>query len=155
VRESLSNQPRELTRINSENKRIESEKQKIYTPAMLALDQKKRAYADGALAVGDYLSALSQIAAPDSFRSVAWFIDVWKLEKSLDFDKAERERAHFMSRLVEKINKPSLDALVRQGIALRSGALSTPAYYRLVKDVAKKVGMPLSAEIPAPVKTVN
>ncbi len=144
VKASLAKQQAELASIDIEKAKLEREKQKIYSPQMLAVDQKKRAYTDGSLAVGDYLLGLSQIVAAEKYPNVASFLKVWKLEKSLDFDRAERERAHFMSRLVQKIDRASLDELVRQGTALRSGATTVPAYYQLVKTVAAKSGASLS-----------
>ena len=145
VRAALAQQKNQLARIEEDKIELQNRKQRIYSPAMLTLDRKRSGYQGGTINIGDYLSSLSSIGTyAVTTPTISLFLKTWKLEKELNFAKAERERTQFLSELVGKLNKPDLDLLIQQSVALRSGAASYPDYYRLLKATATKAGMSLS-----------
>ncbi len=145
VREALGQQKERLARIEKEQLQLQRKKQNVYSPTLLVLDQKWRDYHDGELSIGDYLSALTPAVHPSSsYPNISLFLKTWTLEKTLNFDKAERERNEFLSRLVEKLDKSEMARLVEQSAALRSGAVTYPDYYQLLKETGAKAGLSLS-----------
>lgn len=145
VREALSIQKTQLARIQREKAQLQHKKQGVYSPAMLSLDEKWRGYQEGTINVGDYLTNLTSISEPSpSIPTISQFLRTWALEKSLNFDRAERERNQFLSQLVSKLSRSDLEQLVQQSVALRSGAITYPDYYHLLKETAIKAEVQLS-----------
>lgn len=146
VRAALPQQKNHLAHIEKENSRLQLKKLSLYSPALLALDQKRRGYHEGTVNMGDYLSHLNAnvSASLADFPNIALFMKTWPLEKTLNFDLAEQERDRSLAQLVGKLSPSEQNGLIQQSLALKSGVLPYPNYYRLIQETANKVGISLS-----------
>ncbi|MFN0118498.1 MAG: hypothetical protein ACKVQC_09440 [Elusimicrobiota bacterium] len=161
IKKALPLQNEELKVIDLEKNILGIQKEKVYSPQLLELDQKWESYQNGNLSIGDYLTALTltlsegiiEIGVPSPFRervrvrvpeSISLFLKTWQLEKTLNFEKAERERNQFLSQLVEKLNKSDFDFLMAQSQLLRMGEMAYPDYYAWLKKMALDHGVSLN-----------
>jgi len=145
VRAALHQQKEKLGALEKSKTRLQLKKQSAYTPTLLALDQRWRAYQDGSLNLGDYLGFLkSQFPAEGAYPTLSLFLKTQSLETSLNFEKAERERNRFLTMLVDKLNKTELNQLVERSVDFRSGGLTYPDYYHTLKETAGRAGIQLS-----------
>lgn len=158
VRAALPLQQQSIARVEKEKAALWKEKASLYSPQMLDLDAKTAAYHAGTLNVGDYLVTLERLnpgpalngSSRETLRddgkysSIKLFASTWRLEQSIDFDKADRERAQFVKALVNKLSNSDQERLLDASAALRAGSLAYPDYYRRLKQTAEKAGVSLS-----------
>ncbi len=97
VRAALAEQPARLKEIEDGRRSIAARKPKVYSPALLAMDAEWSAYHAGDRHIADYISYLGKILAPAKHPQVALFLDTWKLENTLDYARAEKEREQILA----------------------------------------------------------
>ncbi|OVE76301.1 hypothetical protein BVX98_06260, partial [bacterium F11] len=142
VHSALLQQKKKLAHLQKEERQHQAEKQDVYSTELMVLDQKWQSYHNGDLGLGDYLTYITQqVKVPSSYSHISLFLKTWALENSIHIHKADRERTHFLSLLIERLSKKELDTLLDNSVALRSGLIPYPDYYRFLKETAAKAGV--------------
>jgi len=136
--------------LSAEATRLSTAKQIVFTPALNAIDAATSAYESGEKGLGDHLEFLSGIGAlelmPAAAQTVAHrFLDAWRLERRLDFDRADRERRAALEKLVSKLSKVEIDGLVSLSLGYRDGSLTFGAYHRAISGLLESKGVSLAA----------
>lgn len=141
-REAHPRLPAEKDRLARRRAELESAKRATYHPALLAFDQKTRAYHEGKDRLGEYARALSQ-PAPTKHPALAAFLETLAMEESLDYARVEAERARVLEALGRALPADALEKLVAAGIALRSGEWGTADFYASLKDFCREASVDL------------
>lgn len=134
-----------LRRVAAEKVVFDQEKSRLFSPELQKVDAAVEAYRSGRSSLGEYAHALISPALdgiPPPL-SVTQFQTVLSMEKSLDFQEVERERAALIDRLVGRLNKVQIDGLRVQSLAYRSGQLRYATFYSYLKDLCQQSGISL------------
>ncbi|MFH1459541.1 MAG: hypothetical protein ABIG64_04120 [Candidatus Omnitrophota bacterium] len=118
-------------------------KSKIYNEALKQVDQKQIAFETGNMQLNDYaLFLLEQmeelkikIKEAENFNRLTKAI---KLEKSIDFTKAEAERTSLLTELTNILPEEDIRTLLDKGMAYKNERISASVYLQFVKDLALK-----------------
>lgn len=104
-------------------------KRAVFSPILSRFDEAIEAYHTGSASLAQYVSALATHSS-DIPSAVADFKCALDLEKSLDFDRVERERTEILSTLLGRLNKENRDNLLTDAIAYRAGRLGYADFYK-------------------------
>jgi hypothetical protein len=125
---------------------LDLEKTRIFTPELKALDSAVDAYRSGQLGLGDYVDALTNpsfgIETPSSIRK---FQKTLAMEKTLDFNQVERERADVIGHLVKKLTRLEMEELTRQSVAYRSSQVRYGDFYSYLQGLCHRTGISLES----------
>lgn len=111
------------------------------SPALRALDAARAEREDGRLSVGDYVGRLAA-AAPDAVPPMTRaFLEALRLEASLDFDRAESERASVLSALAGRLNESEKNRLIEWSVAFRLGKVRHAAYHDFLRALCARRGV--------------
>ncbi len=122
---------------------LEAEKSQAFNPDLKAFDDQMASYRAGSLSWGDYIFELAR-RVPDLAASVQAYATALKMERGLNFNQVERERAQFIAELVPKMRPAEKDELASRGAAFRSGALTPADFCGTLKDLGARHGVALS-----------
>jgi phosphoenolpyruvate carboxykinase (GTP) len=130
---------------------LDALKRAVYGPELMDFDQKARAYAEGASGLRDYLEGL--VGGPvraagltlDGVPQVASFLKVCRAEDSVDFARAERERASLIGALTERLDEKQMSALVAASLDYRLRRIGFADYYGRLRRAAESRGVRLAA----------
>jgi hypothetical protein len=120
---------------------------KTLSPALKALEASVQSFHEGGSLV-DYAEGMESARKASGLapvRELSSFLSLSSREKSLDFDKAEKERSTLVERLTESLPRERLSALTAQAAALRSGAMSQSAFFRALAPFCREAGVSLAA----------
>ncbi len=139
VKESLVAKSALMEKINQQSEGFEREKLRVFSGVLAQFDQKSRAYESGDLSLGEYVSFLlrakSQPPLPLSHPLVQ-FTHLWAMEKSLNVASAERERNDFLKILVSRLPRETLESLLAETTAVKSGMRTLADYHRHLEAMA-------------------
>jgi len=144
VKKSLPKQENQLKKVQILKNGLNKQKLTIYTPEMRDLDQKLEARAKGKLPLSDFLTYIVSISGSsldEGSLNISLFLEATKLEKSLDFKAAERQRTQVLSEIVRVLEKAELEKLVERSLAFRQGYINYADFYRILKETAKRSGI--------------
>ncbi len=139
---------RERTNLQDRAQRLEktlqSEKNTAFNSSLREFDQRVAAYhaKDGNL--GDYAEAVAQHVAsvPDC---VSTFLKAVRLEKSLNFDRVEAERARLLEQLVRRMSAQDSRELMAKSAAFRQGLINHAQFYAELKELCDRIGVSLAS----------
>lgn len=133
-------------RIESLARAVDVQKPAIYNTALLAFDRVASGYHLGQTNFEEYLRAL--VSEPDflprTHVQVARFWDALSLEKALDFDRVENERAQLLAALSSKLSSSDLRGLTDTALAYRAGRLSHARLCEHISRLCRAHGVALS-----------
>lgn len=144
-RRSTSSRTNARFQAASRRRRLEARKKQVFNDQLLAFDRSVSAYHADHLSFGGYVEALFTEGVPTRFAHAARFMDALRMEKSLDFDRVEKERARLIEELVRRLPRKDMDALLRLSVAYRMGAVSHTGYYKDLARLCRANGVNLSA----------
>jgi hypothetical protein len=115
---------------------LAEQKKKIFSPELRRFDDFRTAYHQGKMNLDAYVK---QLASVDDVSDPALqrFLAASRMEKSLDFNKVESERAHVLGILIRTLNKSEQQDLMTQSLAYRVGRLGFGAYYAELKHLCE------------------
>jgi radical SAM superfamily enzyme YgiQ (UPF0313 family) len=107
---------------------------------------KKQLHLESSISVSVYWKFLQQVSerndiSSDDAVTLRSFMQLVKLEKSIDFDKATEGRKKIINNLIKEMNSVEIEALVKRTLAFEEGRLAKPVYYRQLLEEAKEAGM--------------
>jgi hypothetical protein len=131
---------RALTSLKQE---IEVQK-KHYNPSLAAFDSKTTGFEEGRIGLADYALILNSIR-PAKSPNLKFLVEASQLEKTLDIKKTELERERFLKALLVRISPLETTALLDMSAGFKTGSFSYGDYYRKLKELSKKFGVPLTS----------
>ncbi len=130
-------------RLKNKRRRLAEQKGKELNEALKKFDAHRAAYEDGTLAFGDYIKWLASDDASNEL-VINQFLAAYQIEKRLDFERVERERARVVEQLAQKLDTSDLNSLLAQSVAYRLGKISYAGYYGWIKTFMTRAHLSLS-----------
>jgi len=124
--------------------KLESEKARTYTPALLAFDRAVENHHRGALPLGAYVKTLAAAQPLADNPQARKFLAALNIEASLNFSRVERERKLLLEALLARLDAAAVNALVQQTLAYRAGDIAHGAFFQSLADLCRGRGVPLS-----------
>jgi hypothetical protein len=126
-----------LTALSNEADRT---RETIYSPALMALDDHRRAYLSHRESLGDYVPALWSALKSNkkAYPQVALLVKLLAQERTLDFKEVERQRVRLAEVLAQRLAPGDLDRLVKASLAYRSGRQTAGAYQKHLATVCRQ-----------------
>lgn len=117
----------------------ENLKTKLYSKALKDLDEKRIGFKQERVRLTDYIKYLNDLAKVkkidlSSYKNYKNLIDSVELEKTIDFNAVEKERADVIDLLSKKITKDDLNELLTKSVDFKSGKLTQVQYHTYLKD---------------------
>jgi hypothetical protein len=147
-RASLSDPEKTQKAIDLLDRGINILKEKLYSPELLDLDLKTRAYVKGALGFKEYLeylvkSALAKSLPTESFPGVSLFKKAMQEEEGIDFKKANSDRNTLVQELGKRFSKKENEELTLKMLAFSADRISQKVFYEYLtgKAAALRVDM--------------
>jgi len=141
---------RARTILFEEGKRLARQKLQSYHPKLIELDSLYSRYLDGRLDMGEYLTALLDRTSDSEETSklkqngdVANFLKAYRLEKSINFALAEKERRDVFKKLAQKLDNKGGAELIELTSLLRGGELTVAEFYRKLVSILSQYGFSL------------
>ncbi len=128
-------------------KAIKVEKQTVYSQELKDLDARMTAWHEGKAGMGETLAFLADQSGATpltGYPSLRLFLETYKLEKSIDFNRAERERNEFLGTLLRHISAADTNDLTSAGVALQSNQITHADFHRYLDTLAGKYGLSLA-----------
>ncbi len=127
----------------SEQTAINNEKQNSFNPELLKLDAIVGRYEAGEMGLGALLEHLdAQTETLNNFR------EAYRLEKTLDFGRVEKERLRVLERLTPKLSLLETDMLIQMSVEKQADRVQRGEYYTALKSLFARHGISLG-ETPA------
>jgi hypothetical protein len=119
---------------------------RVYSPALRALDDRRMAHLAKKESLGQYTVALWDAAADKKkFPNVALLVGVLAEEKRLDFKRVEAERQILIDTLVRVLAPAALDRLINESLRFRAGALTPARYFAFLQSFCRDHGVRLQS----------
>jgi hypothetical protein len=127
---------------------LADQKATIFNPELKNLDALVEGHRNGRVALGDYLKGLRD-AVPDRVPATGrQFLETLEAEEALDFTEVENQRTRLLTKLPDALTDTQERELIRDSLAYRAGQMRYADFYRRLKEVTARAGVPL-AEYPA------
>jgi membrane associated rhomboid family serine protease len=125
---------------------ISRRKKRVFNAQLRDLDQKIQARRKDALSLEEYARALSaQVPSPPQ---VSLLVRTFDLEKSLDFNQVQADRAFLIEGLTRKLPPDEVQNLLHYALSYRLGRLRYADFYRWLATLCERNGVSL-ARFPA------
>jgi hypothetical protein len=131
-------------KLSAVEKKLERQKSATFNPVLWAFDKKVAAHRAGDLPLGDYAAAIAK-ASSSLPVPVAAFLQAARMEKALNFQNVEAERARLLEQLVRRLSAKESRALIDISSAFRQGSLTHEQFYSSLKDFCERVGVQLAS----------
>ncbi|MBU0571474.1 MAG: hypothetical protein KJ995_02870, partial [Candidatus Omnitrophica bacterium] len=133
----------ELNRILETLKHTE---EKVYSGELSRLLYKSRLHDENRISFDIYWKSLEEICLKAGISTATCgnimdFTAVVKLEKTIDFDEATRQRRALIDQLTEGADEEALEVMVARSIAYEKGGMDQAAYHRGLMDLAGQKGI--------------
>lgn len=118
-------------------------KEKVYSKELNELEASSAMHRDGKIdfsARWEELFRLARKAGLDyraAYTNIGKLVGSFKLEKKIDFDKANKERERLIDALTKKLPKKELEELVLKSVAFKAGKMSRSEYYIFLRSIAR------------------
>ncbi len=132
-----------LKEISSLKASVDAQKKSVFTPEMLAFDSTVELHRSGQLPLGVYVKKLIAADQTTSLTLEA-FLTAYQMEKSIDFNRVESQRAVVLEKLVKTMGKSDLNSLVEMSLGYQQGNVTFGDYYNHLRSLCKKNGIDLA-----------
>ena len=142
---------KQIYEINESNKKgiadltsaLDNLKEKIYSGDLLLLDRNSVLHKDGKIAFSERWDLVSRLAAAqgmtyEKYANLSKLVESLKLEKKIDFEKANKERDALVDILSKKMLKADLEQLVLKSLLFKQGKISQGDYYVYLQELAQR-----------------
>ena len=125
---------------------LDALKDKAYSDELKTLDKNSVLHKDGKIAFTDrwaYISALGEKFGVryGQYENLAKMVESLRMEKGLDFAKANKERDALIDILSKKMAKPDLEQLVLKSLAFKQSKISQGDFYLFLQELASRYGI--------------
>ncbi|MDP3791354.1 MAG: glycosyltransferase family 2 protein, partial [Candidatus Omnitrophota bacterium] len=138
----------ELTRkdIASLTANLNSLKEKAYSKDLMALESNSVLHKDGKISFSDRWELVNTLAARygisyTRYENLAKLVESLKLEKKINFQKANKERDALIDVLSKKMLKQDLEQLVLKSLSFKMNKISQSEYYIYLQELAQRYGI--------------
>lgn len=121
---------------------LTQEKQKFFSPELLAFDSQIQSYRDEKISLSDHLKHLKAKSGSPSMVDV--FLETLEMEELLDFKKAEVERSRLLASLASKLNEREVVELTQLGLQFKSGAMRQAEFYQRLLSLCSDKKIPMN-----------
>lgn len=136
-------------RLADEAQSLTQKKARVFTGALLQLDQTVERYRTGAVRLGDYVETMAQSSGLSETRSsnapIHKFLTALRYERTIDFKQVEKERKVVIEKLIERLTEQEISRLTAESNAYRSGQVRYGDFYGSLRDLCQRSGIRLSA----------
>lgn len=139
-RHSLKNHAKAIKFLEAADRKLETQKEIIFSPALQTFDRALRAYREGQVVLADHVKTLAAHTAPLP-PQLRLFQKAVILEKEINFRKAEEERTEVLEQLVERLAENEVSDLASQSAAFKTGRLSQGSFYAYLKHLCESNGL--------------
>jgi hypothetical protein len=115
----------------------------VFNPPLAQFHIKVQNFLKGQNNLGNHLEFLKS-ALSRSTPEVDLFIEALRLENTLDFPQAERERSLLLEKLSKKLRSEKLSELLGESVAYRLGRIRQAEFYQHLKALCEQNGFGLS-----------
>lgn len=143
-RRSLASKQVHRGHVEEQIAQLQREKVAAFNGGLKAFDEIVQGYHRGTVSLGAYTRALAQGGGPPLGKPLALFLQALEKEETLDFKKVERERAHLLESLAQKMSVSQTNELISRSMAYRAGQLGYGDFYRWIKTLCDEVDVPLT-----------
>ncbi|MBI4218021.1 MAG: hypothetical protein HY610_02775, partial [Elusimicrobia bacterium] len=123
--------------------KIETLKEKYYSPELKELDQQQKRYEKGDLKLGAWIEILGDAKQPN----ISKYLQAYQLEKSLNFKQVESDQKKLLETLSRNLKREDLVELLEESLAYRLGRIGYSEFYDGLKERCGKTGMVLTPEM--------
>jgi membrane protease YdiL (CAAX protease family) len=150
---------------------LQTEKDAVFSSELKKFDAMMKNYREGSMGLGEYVEHVHEHGAwipphavqwggkegsPPSLPTVrrgeeresslvlALFLEAFRLEKTLNFQRVEQERKQVLEKLSPRLSEQETKALLSQSVAYRLGQMSFADYYQQLKTLCEAKGVSLS-----------
>lgn len=126
---------------------LEPLQERLYTLAQKSFDQRMAAFHKGDLDLlghVEFLAAAEPEALAQGLPEIHRLLSARKIEKSMDFQTVEAERARLLEVLSRRLTPRETEVLVHESSAYRKGDISYGDFYASLKNLLEKKGVKLS-----------
>src|SRR3989338_10902209 len=125
---------------------LESLKEKVYSKEMLQLDRNSVLHKDGKIGFSDRWGLINALAEKfyikyQKHENLTKLVESLKVEKNIDFQKANKERDVLIDILSKKMVKQDLEQLVLKSLSFKTGKVSQGEYYVYLQELASRYGV--------------
>ncbi len=119
-----------LAALSDEKNKLAALKKQLFGPSLTAIDVLNSDFVQGRMDLGNYLNALVKSGTPKEKSQIQFnpkiapFLESYRIEKTLDFPRAEKERAAVLSRLGQKLEPIEISILLEAVASYQNGDLS-------------------------------
>lgn len=131
------------SRLAATERALAARKRSAFHSDLAAFDAIVEAHRAGTAPLSDYARAIDQRRSTVG-GEIGKFLLAFRLERSLDFDQVERERATLLQRLIAKMTDARTQALLELGLAYRSGQISAGEFNGALSRMCGEAGVPLT-----------
>lgn len=138
-----SHQKETMARLDALERENVKRKEAVFGRSLLDFDRWVTAYRNENVSLGAHLKKLAAMGAPMSL-AVDTFLEAYRTEQTLDFDRVEAERRRVLEQLVKRIPEPELKALIDWSLAYQQGEIRFSTYYGQLKKLCEQAGIDLA-----------
>lgn len=125
---------------------LKSLQNKVYSKELIELDSNLALNNDGKISFRARLDRVNDFAAKtgvghERYRNLSKLTESLKMEREINFNKANRERDALIDALSKLLAKQDLEQLVLRSLSFKSGKISQGEYYLFIQQLARKNGM--------------
>ncbi|MDD4202741.1 MAG: metallophosphoesterase family protein, partial [Candidatus Omnitrophica bacterium] len=124
-------------------------KGQYYSEKLLILDENIAAYKNDNVKVKDFLSFIKSKAkeenvSSDAYNAVGLLEQAFNIEKNIDFDKAEKQRAAVIEKMCEHLSKDDSNILMQRSLQFKTGQISSGDFYAYMFEKIKFLNIDIS-----------
>jgi len=125
---------------------LEREKSRVLNPELRVFEAAQSSYRSGSLPLGEFIEKMGRWAdLSNSDPELQRFRQAYRLERSIDFSAAERQRTIVLEKLVGHLSAAEIRELTAMGISYKAGEILYADYYRALWALLEKHRLDLSA----------
>lgn len=117
-------------------------KRRVFSAELSRFDNLRISHQKGDIAFGVYVQKL-EAYSPTLDWAVAQFIEAYRMESSLNFNRVENERGSLIKKLATKLTEQEVSELMATSLAYRMGRVGFGAYYEGIKTLCERKGVSL------------
>ncbi|MBI4397427.1 MAG: hypothetical protein HY548_10050, partial [Elusimicrobia bacterium] len=119
-------------------------KNTIYSPELRDLDHQTTRFAKNEISLGEYIAFLADRSGGDVWGpNIGLFLKALRMEKEIDFGKAEGERVRLMEALAKTLPSAELERLLKNSVDFRFGRITYRQFYEGFQNLCSSHGVHL------------
>lgn len=115
-------------------------KARVYSKTLKELDEKRAGFKEEKIPLTEYVNYLANLAKSKKidlkpYTNYRNLVDSMSLEKNIDFDAVEKERADAIDTISKKMGQDALSELLAKSIDFKAGKITQAHYHMYLKNV--------------------